>query len=41
MRLACSVVIAKESLGEAGFQSAFDKGSNWSLEETVKKVLKE
>ena len=31
----------KEALGEAAFQSAFDEGSKWSLEETVKKVLEE
>ena len=39
MRLERSVVIAKESLGDAAFQSVWDEGSQWSLEEAVKKVL--
>jgi len=30
---------AKEALGEAAFQSAWEEGSQWSLEEAVKKVL--
>jgi len=29
----------KEQLGEAGFQSAWEAGSTWGLEETVKKCL--
>ena len=29
----------KEALGEEGFQSAREEGSQWSLEEAVKKVL--
>jgi len=31
----------KEALVDEAFQSAFDEGSKWSLEETVKKVLEE
>jgi hypothetical protein len=31
----------EEALGEAKFQSAWEDGSQWSLEETVKKVLGE
>ena len=29
----------KDALGDKAFHSAFDEGSNWSLDETVKKVL--
>jgi len=29
----------KEVLGDKGFQSAWEEGSRWSLEEAVKKVL--
>ena len=29
----------KQALGEEGFQSAWEEGSKWSLEEAVKKVL--
>jgi len=29
----------KEVLGDEAFQSAFDEGSKWMLEEAVKKVL--
>jgi predicted ATPase len=32
---------AKEALGEVAFQSAWEEGSQWSLEETVKKALGE
>jgi len=35
------LVKVKQALGEVGFQSAFDEGSGWTLEETVKKVLNE
>ena len=31
----------KTQLGEEAFQSAWEEGSRWSLEETVKKVLGE
>ena len=31
----------REQLGEAAFQSAWEEGSQWSLEETVKKALEE
>jgi hypothetical protein len=31
----------RDVLGEAGFQSAWEEGSQWSLEEAVKKVLGE
>jgi len=34
-----TLVKVKEALGEEGFQSAFDEGNKWSLEEAVKKVL--
>jgi phosphopantetheinyl transferase len=36
-----TLAAAKEALGEAAFQSAFDEGSQWSLEEAVKKALGE
>ena len=29
----------KEALGDGGFQSAWEEGSRWSLEDAVKKVL--
>jgi len=32
---------AREALSEAAFQSAFNEGSQWSLEEVVRKVLSE
>lgn len=32
---------AKEALGEAVFQSAWEEGNQWSLDEVVKKVLGE
>jgi len=31
----------KETLGDGSFQSAWEEGSQWSLEETVKKVLED
>jgi len=31
----------KEALGEAAFQSAWEDGSQWSLEEVVKKALED
>jgi len=31
----------KEALGDEEFQSAWEEGARWSLEETVKKVLGE
>jgi len=31
----------KEALGEEGFQSAWEEGAKWSLDEAVKKVLGE
>jgi hypothetical protein len=29
----------REQLGEAAFQSAWEEGANWSLEEAVKRAL--
>jgi hypothetical protein len=29
----------KEAMGETAFQSAWEEGSQWSLEEAVKRVL--
>jgi len=31
----------KEALGDGAFQSAWEEGSQWSLEEAVKKVLED
>jgi tetratricopeptide (TPR) repeat protein len=36
-----TLAAAKEALGEAAFQSAWEEGSQWSLEEAVKKALGE
>jgi len=35
------LVKVKDALGDAAFQSALEEGSQWSLEEAVKKVLEE
>jgi len=32
---------AREQLGEAAFQSAWEQGSKWSLEETVMRAMEE
>lgn len=41
MRIGRTNAAAKESLGESAFQSAWEEGSQWSLEEAVKKALGE
>jgi len=34
-----TLAAVREQLGEAAFQSAFEEGSQWSLEEAVRKAL--
>jgi hypothetical protein len=36
-----TLAAAREQLGEVAFQSAWEEGAKWSLEDTVKRVLEE
>jgi hypothetical protein len=36
-----TLAAAREQLGEAAFQSAWEEGAAWSLEQAVKKALDE
>ena len=36
-----TLAAAREQLGEAAFQSAWEQGSKWSLEEAVTRVMEE
>ena len=41
MRIERTVATAKESLGEAGFQSAWEAGQRMTMEEAVELAMKE